>query len=83
MRQMMMQWRETHYWNFVQGIHWSPEDSPHEGSVIRILDVFYIASLNKPLKKSVELPVIWEDISLMYRHCHNGISPKLGYKIKC
>ena len=33
----------------MRGIHWSPVDSPHKGPVMRIFDIFFVASMNKQL----------------------------------
>ena len=37
--------KALHYWPFVRGIHWSPEDSPHKGPVlIKSFDTFFVVS---------------------------------------
>ena len=36
-----------HYWPFVRGIHRSPMDSPHTGSVMRSFDIFFPLSLKR------------------------------------
>ena len=41
----VMAWKRLpHYWPFVRGIHRSPVDSHHEGSVIGSVDVFSVVS---------------------------------------
>ena len=44
--------------------HQSPVDSPNKELVIQIFGVVFDGSLNKP----IEFLVIWEDITLMWRH---------------
>ena len=40
-----------HYWPFVRGIHRSPVDSPHKGSVMPMFGVFFDISLNRMSNK--------------------------------
>ena len=58
----VMTWKHyLHYWPFVRGIHWSPVDSPHKGSVMQSFHVSFDASLNKLLKK--QLRDRWNEMS--------------------
>ena len=39
----VMTWKcFPYYWPLMKGIHWSPMDSPHKGSVMQSLDVFCV-----------------------------------------
>ena len=46
------------------GIH----QSPVKGTIMRSFDVYFVVGLNK-LLKTVELPGIWNAMTLMWRHC--------------
>ena len=56
--------RFPHYWPFVRVIHRSPVDSPDTGLVMRSFDVSLFVSMDKLLKKTIESPVVWGDVTL-------------------
>ena len=47
---------------------------PSQGPVMRNFDVFSDARLKKLLKNTVSLPVIWDAMSQMWRHCYANYS---------
>ena len=55
-----------HYWPFARGIHRSPTDSPHKGTVMWNFDVFVVVRLNI-VAQTVEMPVIRDALTLMWR----------------
>ena len=64
-----MIWKHfPHYWPFVSKIHQSPVFSRHKGPLIRILDAFFVLSLDKLVKKTVEWVMNLDDTTLMWRH---------------
>ena len=65
----VMIWKHfPHYWPFVSKIHQSPVFSRHKGPLIRILDAFFVLSLDKLVKKTVEWVMNLDDTTLMWRH---------------
>ena len=60
---------------FVRGIHRSPVDSSHKGPVTLALMFFFDVS-PKTLLYTVELPVIWNAITLLWRQCDDVASSR-------
>ena len=59
-----------HYWPFVREIHKLPMHFPHTWLVMQSYDVFFIIRLNKLWNKNIELPMIWNALTLMWHNCH-------------
>ena len=69
----VMTWKHLlYYWPFVRGIHRPPVDSPHEGPVIRSFIFFLCCYPEQDAKQAVELPAIWEVLTLVWRHFNSG-----------
>ena len=55
------------YWLFVWGIHRSPVNSPHKGPVMRTLMFLWYGSVIA-VKQTFEWPVVWDDMTFIWRH---------------
>ena len=58
------------YWPFVGGIHRLPVDSHHKGPSYAELWCFRWCSLKQTGEQTVELPVIWDVLTLMWLCCN-------------
>ena len=58
-----------HCWPFVTGSHRSPVDSPQKGSVIFS---FLWCQSEPAVEQIVELPVIFDTMTLKWRHCNTA-----------
>ena len=52
-------------WPFVNVIYQSPVDSPHKGPVMQALVFSFVVCLHNQLNKQMELPMIWDPMTLM------------------
>ena len=54
------------FWSFFMGII-----PPQKGPVMQSFDVFFDAGPNRQFEGQLKLPVIWEVMALMWRHCND------------
>ena len=65
---MMTSWYINAFGN--TGSLWGiPIGFPHELSAVRIFHDFFVVNL-KTVEPTVDLPVIWDTMALMLRHCY-------------
>ena len=64
--------RLSHYCSFVMGSHWPINNWSFAIvlTVMRSIEVFYI-SLSEQVEHESALPVIWDVMTLMWRHCNS------------
>ena len=63
----------SNYWPFLMIIQRSAADSPHKELMMHDINIFFDVILNKLFNKHsclVELPVIWDTLTLMWQHCN-------------
>ena len=60
---IMMSWHLLYHQPLVSGIHQLPPDSPHKGPVIQSHKCFFLLC-------TVKLPMIWDAMMLIERHCN-------------
>ena len=65
--------RFPYYWPFVKGIKRSLLDTLHEWPAMLKFDIVLFDE--HTVKQTVGLSVIWDAMSLMYRHCGVSMSP--------
>ena len=77
----VMIWKRfPHCKTFVRRAHRSPLELPHNGTVMRNFDVFLVQNIKQRVQQSVDLPVIWDSNTLLWRHC-NGIECHFSVQI--
>ena len=77
----VMAWKHfLRYWPFVRGIQRSPVNFPHKGPVMWCFDCFL--NTEQTVEQPVKLPVIWDAITPMWRHCNvMQVSPPNEHRI--
>ena len=65
---------DANYWPFVRGIHQWLLDSTNKRPVMPGLLFYFFVSPNRLLKWRIELPMIWDAVTIMWRHCNEQVN---------